>query len=115
MDPPMMPMRRDSIQMESMSPPRFSVLGPLTRSEEILQFERLRHQISMVQAMRGLQITASPYRETASYYQQPWRRLREVKFTDLVMTKVQDGCVIKCRTIVAPLLFGSVQLLVEEV
>ena len=111
----MMPMRRDSIQMESMSPPRFSVLGPLTRSEEILQFERLRHQISMVQAMRGLQITASPYRETASYYQQPWRRLREVKFTDLVMNKVQDGCVIKCRTIVAPLLFGSVQLLVEEV
>jgi hypothetical protein len=113
---PMVPVRRDSTHMESMTPTRISVLGPLTRSEEILQFERFRHQIHIVESLRGLKISHSnPSSPQSSYPPQPWSQLRDIDFADLVMDSAQDGCVIKCRTVVEPLLFGSLQMLVEEI
>ena len=111
-----MNVRRGSTSMEPMTPHRLSLMGPLTRSEEILQFERLRHQIHIVEAIRGLQITTLPSHDTQPTYPYiPWRKLRQVQFSDLIMNKVQEGCMIKCRTVVQPLLFGSLQALVEEI
>ena len=102
--------------MEPMAPRRPSLLGPLTRSEEILQFERLRHQIHIVEALRGLKITPPTSHEIRSTDSPiPWRKLRQVHFSDLVMDRIQEGCMIKCRTVVEPLLFGSLQALVEEI
>ncbi|HMD13881.1 MAG TPA: hypothetical protein VKI62_04600, partial [Bacteroidota bacterium] len=84
---------------------RSSLLGPLTRSEEILQFERFRHQIHIVEALRGLKISAPFYRDIQPTHPPiPWRKLQTVYFSDLVMDAVQEGCVIKCRTVVEPLL-----------
>jgi hypothetical protein len=99
-----------------MTPARISVLGPLTRSEEILQFERFRHQIHIVESLRGLKIShSSPRSPQSSVPPHPWSQLKEIQFADLVMDSAQDGCVIKCRTVVEPLLFGSLQMLVEEI
>lgn len=109
-------MRRDSTSMEPMSSPRPSLLGPLTRSEEILQFERLRHQLHIVETLRGLKIT-TPVTRIAQSPEPPvsWRKLKTVRFSDLIMDKTQNGCMIKCRTVVEPLVFGSLQILVEEI
>jgi tetratricopeptide (TPR) repeat protein len=110
------PVRRDSTNMEPMTLPRISLLGPLTRSEEILQFERFRHQIHIVEALRGLSISHPlAHNDRPSYPTHPWRQLQALHFSDLIMDKVHEGCVIKCRTVVEPILFGSVQVLVEEV
>ena len=107
--------RRGSTSMEPMTPHRQSLLGPLTRSEEILQFERLRHQIHIVEALRGLKINTPPSRDSQrSHPRRPWRKLQTISFADLVMDKEHEGCMIKCRTVVEPLLFGSLQTLVEE-
>lgn len=107
--------RRDSTTMEPMTPTRYPVLGPLTRNEEILQFERLRHQLHIVEALRGLRITDPPTPMASSATPStPWRKLRDIHLSDLVMDKVQEGKVLKCRTVVEPLLFGSLQLLVED-
>src|SRR5579862_5263124 len=107
--------RRDSTTMEPMTPTRFPVLGPLTRDEEILQFERLRHQIHIVEALRGLRIATPPSpMGTIAAPPIPWRKLREIHLADLVMDTVHEGRVLKCRTVVEPLLFGSLQLLVED-
>lgn len=101
--------------MEPMTPTRYPVLGPLTRSEEILQFERLRHQLHIVEALRGLRIaTPATPAATISPPPIPWRKLREIHFPDLTMDTVHEGRVLKCRTVVDPLLFGSLQFLVEE-
>ena len=110
------PVRRGSTNMEPMTVPRISLLGPLTRSEEILQFERFLHQIHIVEALRGLSISHSvaDY-ERPSYPPHSWRQLQPIQFSDLIMDKVHEGCVIKCRTVVEPILFGSLQVLVEEV
>jgi hypothetical protein len=108
--------RRSSTSMEPMSSPRASFLGPLTRSEEILQFERLRHQLHIVESLRGLKITTPITRITQSLEPEvPWRKLKTIHFSDLVVGEVQDGCMIKCRTVVEPLVFGSLQVLVEEI
>lgn len=111
--------RRDSVSMEPMTTHRHSLMGPLTRSEEILQFERLRHQIHIVEALRGLKISnstpTSPIGSQPTHPPLPWRKLQIVHFSDLVMDTVQEGCIIKCRTVVDPLLFGSLQTLVEEI
>src|SRR5579871_6207255 len=105
--------RRDSTTMEPMTPTRFPVLGPLTRDEEILQFERLRHQIHIVEALRGLKISTPIVHDgRMSSLHVPWRKLKTVHFSALAMDKVQEGCMIKCRTVVEPLLFGSLQVLV---
>ena len=108
--------------MEPMTNRRVSLLGPLTRNEEIQQFERLRHQIHIVEALRGLKITASPVPleevtktdTTATAAPTPWRKLQTVGFSDLVMDQVQTGCMLRCRTVVQPLVLGSLQVLVEE-
>lgn len=116
MDSRPMPVRRGSTNMEPMTAPRISLLGPLTRSEEILQFERFRHQIHIVEALRGLSISHCISQDAqTSYPPHPWRQLQPVHFSDLIMDKVHGGCVIKCRTVVEPILFGSLQVLVEEV
>ena len=111
--------RRDSTTMEPLTPTRFSlpVLGPLTRGEEILQFERMRHQIYMVEALRGLKITNPIVHSHPQCQYSPirWNQLKTIHFSDLVMDKVQKGCVLKCRTVVEPLLFVSLQLLVEDI
>jgi tetratricopeptide (TPR) repeat protein len=107
--------RRDSTTMEPMTPTRFPVLGPLTRSEEILQFERLRHQLHIVEALRGLRITSPSLPMVSSAVPPtPWRKLREIELSDMVMDKVHNGKVLKCRTVVEPLFFGSLQMLVED-
>jgi tetratricopeptide (TPR) repeat protein len=105
--------------MEPMTTRRVSLLGPLTRNEEIQQFERLRHQIHIVESLRGLKITAAPVpleegTKTVSPVPMPWRKLQTVGFSDLVMDQVQTGCMLKCRTVVQPLVLGSLQVLVEE-
>lgn len=107
--------------MEPMTTRRVSLLGPLTRNEEIQQFERLRHQIHIVEALRGLKITAPPVpleeitkTATTTAAPIPWRKLQSVGFSDLVMDQVQTGCMLKCRTVVQPLVLGSLQVLVEE-
>ena len=116
MDSRATPVRRGSTNMEPMTAPRISLLGPLTRSEEILQFERLRHQIHIVEALRGLSIAHWVAQDAQSVYPRlPWSQLQQVHFSDLIMDKVHEGCVIKCRTVVEPILFGSLQVLVEEV
>lgn len=106
--------RRGSISMEPMMPPRMTLRGPLTRSEEILQFERLRHQIQIVEALRGLKITSpTSHMHEKAKVATPWRKLQVVRLEDLVVGQVQVGKVLKCRTVVEPLLFGSLQTLVE--
>src|SRR5271154_1929083 len=92
--------RRGSTSMEPMTPRRSSLLGPLTRSEEILQFERLRHQIHIVEALRGLKIATPPSRSGQNDSLPPpipWRKLQTVHISDLVMDTAQQGCMIKCR------------------
>jgi hypothetical protein len=101
--------------MEPMTPFRMTLLGPLTRSEEILQFERLRHQIHIVEALRGLKIaTPATHMHRKAEASISWRNLEVIQLGDLVMDQVQDGKLLKCRTVVEPLLFGSLQTLVEE-
>ena len=111
------PLRRDSTSMQPMNIRRESLpMGPLTRSEEILQFERLRHQIHIVEALRGLKITRPVSRAGQSTTpRKPWSQLRNLHFDDLITNKVQEDSVLKCRTVVEPLLFGSLQVLVEHV
>jgi tetratricopeptide (TPR) repeat protein len=116
MDSRTMPVRRGSTNMEPMTAPRISLLGPLTRSEEVIQFERFRHQILIVEALRGLSISHCIGQDAhTSYPPHPWRHLQPIHFSDLIMDKVHEGCVLKCRTVVEPIIFGSLQVLVEEI
>ena len=101
--------------MEPMTPFRMTLLGPLTRSEEILQFERLRHQLQILEALRGLKISSPAtqvYQNMATFV--PWRKLAVIHLEDLLIDHVQEGKLLKCRTVVEPLLFGSLQTLVED-
>ena len=105
--------------MEPMTTRRVSLLGPLTRNEEIQQFERLRHQIHIVESLQGLRITAPPVpledgTRAISTAPVPWRKLQTVGFSDLIMDHVQTASMLKCRTVVQPLILGSLQVLVEE-
>lgn len=99
-----------------MAPRRFAPVSPVPRSEEILQFERLRHQVHIVEALRGLNISTPIINgNRTTYVPLPWRKLKSLHFSASVVDKIQEGCMIKCRTVVDPLLFGSLKVLVEEV
>jgi tetratricopeptide (TPR) repeat protein len=101
--------------MEPMTPHCIVPFGLLTRNEKILHFEHLRHQVHVTEALHGKISTPIIKENRTTYFPLPWRKLKNLHFSALVVDNVEEGCMIKCRTIVESLLFGSLQVLVEEV